>query len=447
MITGSTVTGNTATAGAEGSGGTPSSGGIASGAGVFLETSSAAIRQTTIAGNLSNGTATGAEGRGAGVDISNTTAIVDSTVAGNAAESSASESSPGGAIFTIRPTTLAGDTIDGNSGSWGSGIFAEAAVTIGSTVIAGAGGGGANCASSGGSFADLAGHGGNLEDDPAASCGFSPTTGDIVGKAAMLGALASNGGTAVTMLPLPGSPLIGAGGACVDPTAGSSAPLTVDERGLPRPAGGPCDIGAVQVQSPSATTAPSIAPATPAVGQTATCNPGIWAGDGTLLYVFAWLRDGSAIAGQTGPTYTVSASDAGHSLSCVVTASSSYGRTSTPAASAGVKVAVPALPGGSGVGGGGGSTVEAPSVLDLRARETHEVWRAHGRAKRHAAPVGTRFSITLNASANVTLTFTRAAAHRKHGSKRAATLGRLVVSGHAGVNIVRFSATSGTGAR
>jgi hypothetical protein len=54
-----------------------------------------------------------------------------------------------------------------------------------------------------------------------------------------LGPLQNNGGLTPTMLPLAGSPVLGAG----DPV---SAPST-DQRGLARPQGGPTDIGAVQV--------------------------------------------------------------------------------------------------------------------------------------------------------------------------------------------------------
>ena len=68
--------------------------------------------------------------------------------------------------------------------------------------------------------------------------------GDRTGTAANplnpnLGPLQNNGGPTQTMLPLPGSPLLGAGDA-------SLAPST-DQRGLSRPTSGPTDIGAVQV--------------------------------------------------------------------------------------------------------------------------------------------------------------------------------------------------------
>jgi len=64
--------------------------------------------------------------------------------------------------------------------------------------------------------------------------------------------LENNGGLTLTMLPQPGSPVLGAG----DP---SLAPST-DQRGDPRPSGGPTDLGSVQV-SVAATSGGGGAPA------------------------------------------------------------------------------------------------------------------------------------------------------------------------------------------
>lgn len=56
----------------------------------------------------------------------------------------------------------------------------------------------------------------------------------------VLGALADNGGTTPTLLP-------GAGSAAIDAGTCSGAP-SADQRGVPRPQGGNCDIGAVEVR-------------------------------------------------------------------------------------------------------------------------------------------------------------------------------------------------------
>jgi hypothetical protein len=73
----------------------------------------------------------------------------------------------------------------------------------------------------------------------------------------LLGSLANNGGETDTMALLTGSPAINAG----DP---SKCPAT-DQRGLPRPQLGGCDIGAYEVQPPTPMPAPPtpVAPAVP----------------------------------------------------------------------------------------------------------------------------------------------------------------------------------------
>jgi hypothetical protein len=70
-----------------------------------------------------------------------------------------------------------------------------------------------------------------------------------------LGPLQDNGGPTFTMLPGDGSPALGAG----DPTL---APAT-DQRGQPRPPGGPTDLGAVQVSGLSPATTITTASAVP----------------------------------------------------------------------------------------------------------------------------------------------------------------------------------------
>jgi hypothetical protein len=77
-----------------------------------------------------------------------------------------------------------------------------------------------------------------------ASCGFGAGPGDIVsGGDPGVGALANNGGPTPTMLPQAGSPLIDQADCAAAPEA-----VPTDQRGVARPQGGACDIGAVEVE-------------------------------------------------------------------------------------------------------------------------------------------------------------------------------------------------------
>src|SRR6185295_9419767 len=80
--------------------------------------------------------------------------------------------------------------------------------------------------------------------------------------------------------------------------------------------------------------APSIA-GSAAVGAQLTCAEGLWQ-FGPATYAFAWLRDGIAIPGDEAATHVVAMDDAGHALTCRVTATNAFG--STPADSASVTV-------------------------------------------------------------------------------------------------------------
>jgi hypothetical protein len=84
----------------------------------------------------------------------------------------------------------------------------------------------------------------NYSDDT--TCGFTGT-GDRQGAAdPQLGALAANGGPTLTMLPASTSPLLDAipVGACAGPEPG----VDDDQRGIARPQGTGCDVGAVEVE-------------------------------------------------------------------------------------------------------------------------------------------------------------------------------------------------------
>jgi hypothetical protein len=66
-------------------------------------------------------------------------------------------------------------------------------------------------------------------------------------------------------------------------------------------------------------------------GDGVTCTPGTWTPTPDA-FAFSWTLDGAVIGGQTGGSYVVAAGDVGHSIRCVVVASS-QGAQSAPATS------------------------------------------------------------------------------------------------------------------
>jgi hypothetical protein len=87
---------------------------------------------------------------------------------------------------------------------------------------------------------------------------------------------------------------------------------------------------------------------TPTVGNTLSCSPGAWSGAPTFTY--QWLADGLPLAGATAPTHVIAAGEAGHALTCAVTATNVGGTataTSAPATPLGppFNSALPAISG------------------------------------------------------------------------------------------------------
>jgi hypothetical protein len=164
----------------------------------------------------------------------------------------------GGGIYNTGNATLSNATLSGNqaagTGKLGGGIYsATGNAQLTYVTIA------ENQASSGAGF-NNSGPGTmnlqnvvlskNLPDDCAGtytslghnlsgdtSCGLFTNT-DFKNTPALLGPLGNNGGLTLTHMPLPHSPAID-GGQCL-------GGIPLDQRGVPRPQGGSCDIGAVE---------------------------------------------------------------------------------------------------------------------------------------------------------------------------------------------------------
>ncbi len=229
-IQSSTLSGNTAASGG---------GGAVSDSGTLSITASTLDHNTTGTG--------GGSGNGGAIANQSTLTLTNSTVSDNNANG-ASGFGQGGAIDVQANATLTNDTIAGNSsGAAGGTVYIEhekatAVVTLANTIIAGGSApSGSNCASQG----TFTSEGHNVEDTSPSQCGLG-APGDQVGVNPRLGTLQGNGGPAFTQALMAGSPAI-------DKGLNSSCPSS-DERGVARPQGPACDIGAYELAPPRATT-------------------------------------------------------------------------------------------------------------------------------------------------------------------------------------------------
>ena len=80
-----------------------------------------------------------------------------------------------------------------------------------------------------------------------AGCTFTAQSTDITGQDPLLGPLANNGGPTQTHLPKAGSPVLDQV-PTTDCTTLDGTALSTDQRGVSRPQGLACDIGAVERQ-------------------------------------------------------------------------------------------------------------------------------------------------------------------------------------------------------
>ena len=171
--------------------------------------------------------------------------IINSTISSNFAER-------GGGIVTDDATqlTLKNATVSSNvattsaAGIWGLGNV----VLLNSIVSGNLSPSNPDCEISSGGSATSEGH--NLIGE---NCGVSPATGDQFGSAqsyrsALLGPLEDNGGPTLTHALLEGSLAIESGDPSI-PGTGEAACELHDQRGVARPQGTRCDIGAYEYQN------------------------------------------------------------------------------------------------------------------------------------------------------------------------------------------------------
>jgi hypothetical protein len=175
--------------------------------------------------------------------------IVGSTISGNSADIQ------GAGIFNEGEIHMTNSTVSSNTAPEGAGIGNNGEMWLSSVTVANNTPDGISSINVGvthllntivgsNSAIDCAGvdyitQGHNLDSD--GTCMLAPVLDDLVAVAPMLGPLANNGGPTFTHALLPGSPAINTG------ASGGDCPAT-DQRGIPRPQGPFCDIGAYTAQ-------------------------------------------------------------------------------------------------------------------------------------------------------------------------------------------------------
>ncbi len=250
---------------------------------------------------------------GGGIASFGTMSLSTSTLYNNSAGTGG-----GGGVQNTGTITITSSTIASNTAPNGADVHSftdtthQPGVTGLAMSIVSGGSPGANCSGTN----PMTDNGYNL--DSGNSCGFASHA--LVNTDPMLGALASNGGPTQTMAVLAGSPAIDA-----IPSATSGCTGTTDQRGVSRPQGSGCEIGAFEVD----TTPPSV-PA--GLHYTTTKTPSVVLGwsastDNVGVTGYDVYRDGSgtplatvsastltyedtAVMGQTNYSYTVDAFDA-----------------------------------------------------------------------------------------------------------------------------------------
>jgi hypothetical protein len=220
------------------------------------------ISYSTISGNASD--------RGGGIFLAASASITNSTISGNSA-------AEGGGLYVFDdPTDLVNDTISGNSSDRAGGgtlvhsafvrlYNVTAAANVANAGKIGTGGGGGICNEAGSVTLNNSILSGNSHlnqgsplttlDDCSGTFGASGNNivtaalctinGLYSSSAAKLGPLRDNGGPTLTHALLAGSPALDIG-ICFDPLGA----LDIDQRGVARPQGAACDLGAFELNDP-----------------------------------------------------------------------------------------------------------------------------------------------------------------------------------------------------
>lgn len=202
------------------------------GGAIFSDSGTVDILDSTLSDNVAPGLAEG----GGILNVGDSALFIgETTLSGNSAWS-------GGGLFNDSPATatLSFATISGNTatgGATGGGVNNNGgSVSMAGTILSG------NVSTTGPDCAGVVTTGGyNLVEDTS-GCTFTPLGTDLIGVDPMLGPLADNGGPSATHALLPGSPAI-------DRVPDAFCISAADQRGIVRPRGPACDIGAFELDS------------------------------------------------------------------------------------------------------------------------------------------------------------------------------------------------------
>ncbi|WP_102126511.1 PxKF domain-containing protein [Deinococcus planocerae] len=206
---------------------------LASNGGGLYNGGTATVTGSTLSGNgrFSNGAS---YGEGGGIANAGTLTVTNSTLSGNQGYNGAGIDNRGGAV------TVTNSTLNGNVAySDGSAIRSNnGTTTLQNTIIAGS-----VSPSCSGSFKD---GGGNLHYNIKYGGAPDPSCPGVRADP-KLGPLQDNGGATWTHALLAGS-------AAIDAIPAASCAVTTDQRGVTRPQGAACDIGAFEVNRPPSVT-------------------------------------------------------------------------------------------------------------------------------------------------------------------------------------------------
>jgi Right handed beta helix region len=211
--------------------------------GIYNDGGMVTITTSTVSGNWARAFGGGIDNRGGTMTVTN------STFSGNRVSpfcsSTQCSDSHGGGIYNSGTMTVTTSTVSGNWAEescylscvkvFGGGIYNVGTLNLGNTIVAG------NTAILGPDISGGVSSGGyNLIGNTSGASGFIGS--DLLNVNPKLGGLTNNGGPTPTMALLEGSPAINAIPGC------NGGPAT-DQRGVSRPQGIACDIGAFELES------------------------------------------------------------------------------------------------------------------------------------------------------------------------------------------------------